>query len=425
MGVVALAAWSALAAGCGAGSGAGAVLTARVDTVAGTERWLYPGTGATALGWAVDTVAVIGGAEVDDDAYQFNNVTPGGMTGDGAGRLYLLDRTGTRILSYDSLGHHLGTLGRAGNGPGELAMPLTLALGPGDSIWVSDVGARRYMVYPQDGGEARSVAFPSGFVISGQTLAVRGGGVIQDFQALRLPGITDAAPGIPPGRPIHRMSADGATVDTLWLSVPPKTDDQQSGSGGRQTMIRMMRTFEPQLAWGALADGTIVVSDTADYVLRLISPSGSVIRQIERDLPARATTEADKEAARERARKQAQGGGGGGVRIAFSIGGSGGGNHPAPPPVAFSTENMTFAPRIPRITGVRIDRRDRIWVGVSLEKAGETERIDLYDRDGKLLGELKGHALPAAFFGPSLAATLVRDEMEVQQVVVTRLREGQ
>ncbi len=109
------------------------------------------------------------------------------------------------------------------------------------------------------------------------------------------------------------------------------------------------------------------------------------------------------------------------------VGGGGGGGAPAGPSreelLEAQLAAMTFAPVIPRITGVRVDPLDRIWVGVSLDEPGTTARIDVYDREGNLLGELHGWELPDVFLGPSRAARLDRDEFDVQRIVVYRVLE--
>jgi hypothetical protein len=60
-----------------------------------------------------------------------------------------------------------------------------------------------------------------------------------------------------------------------------------------------------------------------------------------------------------------------------------------------------------------------------VERPGETDRIDVYDRDGALLGEISApDFFPDLFYGDGLAARLTEDELEVQQIVVYRLEEG-
>ncbi len=413
--------------GCGAGGPHGSAATElTVDTVAGVERWLLPGSGRQALEVSVDTVTVIGGALIEDDAYQFDRVTLNGLASDAAGRLYLLDPLGSRVLVYDSLGAHVATHGRSGGGPGELGSPSSLAIGPGDSIWVADFGNRRYTVYPPDGGEPRSVGYPGDQVPDGP-LSIDESGLLQILRPFLI-GRSDGSAGdseTNPPRTILRLDAEGTVLDTLWVSRPPKVDEaNSSGSspgGTTRIAIRMPQAFEPSLTWRRFSDGGIVISDSAAYTLHLVDADGTVRRRIERDLPPRETTEADREFARERVRERM--GRGGGLRVA--IGGAAAGRDIAMPSMDQLLEAqlaaMTFAPVVPRITGIRVDPLDRIWVGVSLDEPETTGRVDLYDREGNLLGEWYGGELPDVFLGPSLAARIVRDELEVQQVVVYRI----
>lgn len=432
---LAAAAAAVVAAACGAGPGeTPALVEAVVDTVDGVERWLYPGSGGPALAWRADTLAVIGGALVEEDEYNFGNVLPTGLASDAAGNLYVLDRQAKRVLKYDPRGRHLATYGRAGGGPGELSLPLAIAIGPGDSIWVSDFGNRRYVILPQDGGSPRSQPLDAALGIPRRTLAIRGGALIQGF--MPLPGMAnraaapraaaasesgtrDEAPPQEAPHPILRIGMTGAVQDTLWLHRPPVTNTVQSRSQGGVIMIRMPQAFDPALRWQAFADGGIVVSDSTAYVLHLRTPDGAAERLVERDLPPRETTEADREFARERLRERDRTGAA--VRIAI-----GDGPAAAPPPNLLEAQlrSMTFAPVIPRVTGLRVDDRDRIWVGVSLDRPEETERIDIYDSNGTLLGELTGWEVPDVFLGGSLAAKLTQDEMDVQQIVIYRIREG-
>lgn len=61
-------------------------------------------------------------------------------------------------------------------------------------------------------------------------------------------------------------------------------------------------------------------------------------------------------------------------------------------------------------------------MGVSEDVADEIARIDVYDRDGRLLGELRDFPMPDLFLSDGRAAVLRRDEMDVQQVVLLRVR---
>lgn len=86
-------------------------------------------------------------------------------------------------------------------------------------------------------------------------------------------------------------------------------------------------------------------------------------------------------------------------------------------------EATTFSDVIPLINTLILDHADRIWVGVSETVPGENERLDIYSRDGRLLGELHDVELPHLFFGDGYAALITEDELDVQQIVILRLIE--
>src|SRR5690554_2408154 len=157
-------------AACGADMSARDSLTAAVDTVDGVERLSYPADAATPLAWRFDTLAVIGGAIVEDENYEFQNAR---LAGNAQGHLFVLDGQGKRILRYDENGGFIRSYGREGGGPGELRFPISLALGPGDSLWVADMMNRRITILDATGDGDRSIAAANsqGFGVSSVSLA--------------------------------------------------------------------------------------------------------------------------------------------------------------------------------------------------------------------------------------------------------------
>ena len=422
---------SVLLAACGGGDEP-ARTTAAVDTVSGVERWSYGAEPAAELGWTVDTVAVVGDA-LAEDAYQFAEVSAEGLASDDAGNLYVLDRQGSRVLKYGPDGRHLATFGRKGEGPGELSQPLGLEVGPGDTVWVSDFSTRRLTGFPQDGGEPRMISYAEDVGMPSPDFAVLDGGFLQTFRPMfafggrggpRRVGGGAGAEGEeeedgPRRLPLVRLGAGLEPGDTLWRMPEPPLDMVQLDLGERRMVMMMAREFAPALQWSAFADGSAVVSDTSAYVLRLIAAEGGVRRLIERGPAPVAVTEAHREAARERLRA-AEGVGGTSVRI----GGAAPDEATRLRMLEERLEKMTFASELPRVLDLRVDPRDRIWVGVAGEVPDSIARIDVYDRDGALLGELRGVPMPDVFLGRDRLGVLRRDEMDVEQVVVLRLDEG-
>ncbi len=422
----ALAAAALLLVGCGNGSaaGGGGVVTATVDTVGGVERVRYAAETGPSLAWSADTVLTIGDAFAERE-YQFNEVGRAGLGRSAEGDLLVLDRQGKRVLRYGRDGQHVATYGREGEGPGELSQPHGLTAGPGDTTWVSDFANSRLTGYPPEEGEARVVPFPenSGFPM-GPIAALEGGYIVQFrpmFGAGRggrgalSTGEDDDAVRIPL---VRYSRGDMSPLDTLWTVPEPPSDMVELELGGNRIMLMMSREFHPEFLWAAFSDGGAVVSDTAAYVLHLIAADGEVERRIERDPAPRTVTEADREAVRERIRSQESG-------VGIRIGGMGPDEDTQKKMMERRLASMTFAELVPRIVGLRVDDRDRIWVGVSEDEADVASRIDVYDRDGQLLGHLRDFPLPDIFLDGGRAALLQRDELDVQQLLVLQVGEQQ
>ena len=388
-------------AACGADTPARDSLLAVVDTVNGVERLSYSADPATQLAWRFDTLAVIGGAMVEDENYQFETR---GLTGNAEGDLFVADVQGKRILRYDRSGTFVRSYGREGAGPGELRYPMAVRLGPGDSIWVVDTGNNRVTIYDATDGGSRTLGstqggLPTNIALAGGHFYYVAGSVLATPAAR-----ADEQPAIP----LVRAALDGAPLDTLWLIKPRPLYTLEFRSGNNLTMTMISMTFAPTLRWALLSDGRVVLSDSANYVLHIVTPDGTIERTIRRDPPARPVTEADREAAREEVRSQSGNPG---------LTGS-------PDFVRQWLEKMTFADVIPRITNLAVDSKDRIWVGVSVNEPEKTERIDVYDASGRLLGEIRDPAFfPRLFYGPDLAARVTTDEFDAEQVVVMRLVE--
>lgn len=402
-----------------------------VDTAAGVERLSYPAGTTSGLGWAADTALVLGDAFAED-AYQFDNVTPEGLDADGAGNLYVLDRQGGRVLKYGPDGAHVATYGGKGEGPGELNQPMGLDLGPGDTIWVTDFTNRRITGFPQDGGDPATIGFAESSGIPSPRMATLDDGFILLFRPLFFfrPSAgggmrmsrgggdeTDAEPERPL-LPVVHMSRELEPRDTLWTSPEPPMDMVQLEAAGQVMITMMSREFYPSLQWAPLSDGSIVVSDSAGYALNLVDPDGRIRRVIRRDPPPRQATEADREAAREAVREEAREG------ASVRIGGAGPDEATQERLLQQRLEKMTFSDLVPRVVSLRVDPLDRIWVGVSEETPDEVERIDIYDRDGGLVGELRDFPMPDVFLGEDRIGVLRRDELDVQQVVLLDVRRG-
>lgn len=68
------------------------------------------------------------------------------------GRVYVADTGNKRIVVFDPTGREVATIGRPGDGPGELVEPVGLAIDPETgTLWVADTGNRRVQAFDLDG----------------------------------------------------------------------------------------------------------------------------------------------------------------------------------------------------------------------------------------------------------------------------------
>jgi hypothetical protein len=397
-----------LVGACGEAANESIRLQAAVDTVDGVQRLVYPETAAAELAWQLDTVTVIGGYEAAAEEYQFDQVGPGSLAGTRSGELFVVDQTGMRVLGYDADGSFSGSWGREGSGPGELQMPVGLGVGQGDTLWVLDGSNQRITLLPRDPeAEPASVPFPQGSTMMGGRIVPVTDGAYGVFAMFSFRPGDDAGP---PPRPLVRLARDGTATDTVWTAPAPTFDRVEVVSGNRVMVMMAQQSFAPRFFWDRFSDGAFAIADGPEYDIRVVGPDGIEASRIQRDPVARETTPEDEEFERERVREASVQGDFPGAEQMLEK----------------RLEALTFAELVPRISGLAIDDVDRLWVGVSVGRPGETDRIDVYGRDGTLLGEVRStEFFPDLLYGDGLLARLTEDELDVQQIVVYRLVEGE
>ena len=364
---------------------------------------------------------------------QFGRLGPAGF--DAQGRLYLLDTQAMRVSVVDSTGAEVRSFGREGNGPGELASPLGMAVFPDGGVVITDLGNRGFVFFRPDGSFDRLLPFQeTNFATtitplpSGDVLQASGGVRI----SMRGPG--SAAPPPPTTRPVLRYSLETGAPETVWegwLMPPPDAPDgpalNLSGPAGQRISINAMpplRAFEPGLHVAPLPDGRLVVADTVDYRIQVIR-DGVVESTLRRPMAPVAVTSSVEGMERDR-RLEALEGGTSQFRVV--IGGGPGGAAPmdATAMERDRVEGMLFAPEIPVISRVAVDPEGRIWVERNGPRPGEPGPTDILTPEGEYLGTLPadGLRIPTAFGPDGLLAYLERDEMDAAVVEVRRLPPG-
>ncbi len=97
----------------------------------------------------VQFVKNIGELDSSDENVLFHQ--PADIAFDGEGNIYVLDAGNHRIQKFSPAGTYLATIGRRGEGPGELQFPLSLDIDAQGYLYVPDMGNQRIQVYKPDG----------------------------------------------------------------------------------------------------------------------------------------------------------------------------------------------------------------------------------------------------------------------------------
>jgi hypothetical protein len=352
---------------------------------------------------------------------------------DRADNLYVLDGGGARVLVFDRAGRFVRQVGRKGGGPGELQAPAGMALLADGTLAVSDLAKRSYSLFAADGKYLRSVPIDEQWMPvlgAGGLAAHPRGGVVAELRPA--PQAVLAAGGPTRGLvtrsfPLVWQSFQEGAKPVRLYEVAQQSDEEASSSspapGQQRVSFRSMGPpeFSPPLAWRMLEGGGMVVSHTPGYTIRLLDAGGRPVRFIQRPMPVRKVTEADRERAREQRREAMLSGDG--VRVVTVGGGGRGGGRRglSREQVDEMVREMRFAETIPAIRDLRVDGAGRVWVERTGREWGEPGPIDLVTVDGRYLGTVSGQRLPEAFSASGRAAYVETDDLGVQRVVVRQL----
>ena len=96
-------------------------------------------------GWTLEEELVLTGTPEQEFGSVF------AVAADADDNIYVLDLFAQKVFVFDSGGAYSHSIGRPGEGPGELSDPLGIGVGPRNRIWVSEQGTARVSVFESDG----------------------------------------------------------------------------------------------------------------------------------------------------------------------------------------------------------------------------------------------------------------------------------
>lgn len=348
---------------------------------------------------------------------------------DPAGNLVVLDGEQNLVVVVGLDGTLLRRISRAGDGPGEFRNAGAIATYDDGRIVVRDFGHRAFLVFDKEAEFVERLADQSGSSHS----AVIPSGVRRTLSA-RARVVSDFLHTFPDGRilvkgPVASRSLDiydwgGEKASYYTAPELPRADEgtSQAADGVAGLIVRMSAgsappIFSPGLWAGVLSDGRVAVVDSVEYRVKLLMPSGAVLQTLARPISPVPVTEEIRDAERHRMAT-------GALQVSFR----GAGARARAPGQAEQIRQallaqVAFADEIPVISGLAVDREDRIWVQRSGRDGVSRGPTDVLTADGGYIGTLSADdfRIPRAFGPAGLMAYVETDEMEAPLVKVVRL----
>jgi len=107
----------------------------------------------------------LGGAEAEGE-YAFGRIRH--VVIDDAGTIFILDSQASHVKVFDASGAYLRTIGRKGQGPGEIESPMTLSLNSSTGELAVHQASRRMSYFKTDGTFSRHLSFKEMWALRGR-----------------------------------------------------------------------------------------------------------------------------------------------------------------------------------------------------------------------------------------------------------------
>ena len=234
--------------------------------------------------WSLEVKPVVSiGVAEGDDAYQLFGVIDAHRSGDGS--IAVVDRSRS-LRVFDSLGVHVWTTGRRGDGPGEFGWPQMVTELNGDSLLVWDVAHSRLTVFSADGALERTSTV-SDLLGDSPSLGLGASGRLLNEHRVSERTLVDGRPVISTDSEVVLLDVSGGEVTFVGREFLVAQFEDRDGNFGPATFA-VPSVF-------ALAPGGYWYGNTQDHEVRRVTTSGleTVLRWVGSD---RAISEADYQA---------------------------------------------------------------------------------------------------------------------------------
>ncbi len=354
--------------------------------------------------------------EVDGELeYLFGRVASLNVCADGT--IYAVDAQVPELRAYGPDGVFLRTLGRPGEGPGEMKRPDGgLAVLSDGRVLVRDPGNARIQVYAPDGTALETWSIRGGFNTSNPLFRDNGDNVYTQILVDPRADVRDWVIGL------VRIGPDGTPGDTL---IPPDARyraaelEARSGDKDNQSVSVTDVPFTPSEQWTLHPEGWFVHGISDAYEFTLLRPGSPLVIERAADAaPVAAGEKAEEEARVTRNLRMTQ--------------------------PNWRWNGSATPDRKPYFRRLFAGRDGRIWVevplaGVEVEDPGydasnreavpdrwrEPVAFDVFETDGTYLGRVRAPVelttSPTPVFDGDRVWAVTRDELGVQRVVRFRV----
>jgi hypothetical protein len=345
--------------------------------------------------WTFTEELRIGQVEGSPD-YQFGDI--GGVTADSRERIYVLDLLARHVKVFSPEGAFEHIVGGPGRGPGELRGPVSILMGPGDTLLVQDDGALRVNRYAPDGSSAGGFLMPLEERRPQAFKATEAGVMAEQFEFPDLPGQPEVDTSMDG---IVRERTDGVVVDTL-LTYP-------------SLAARGVHPYAPEMAWDITEELELVCGVSEDYRIE-IHADGTLERIIAKPFFRQPISDQEKEAVLDRMERAAAEAGATPSWLAMMRTSTQVGDFvPAFRRIVAGPEGTTWAQHVRPISDLLAEEEP------DFNDPGAPE-WDVFDSDGRFLGvvTMPPGFIPMDFRGNKIYGVLA-DELGVQYVVRLRV----
>ncbi len=364
-----------------------------VDTLpTGVIQVSNPETGVwdEASSWVVTEEMRIGAADGDGPDL-FGRITD--LAVDPAGRIYVFDGQAQELRIFGRDGLHIRTVGRKGGGPGEFEQVIGMDWSPNGDLWLVDPSNNRISVIDTSGTYVTSHPALGGIVVLPWPGGFDDRGSFYNYGLDPNPGDEDFFPLV-----FIRFDDEMTPVDTA--QVPRYQGEQdffERRDGGN--FMRASVPHSPSLTWRFTRTGDFWFALTGEYQIVQRTFAGDTVRIVSKDFTPVPVTSEDIEEARENLEWFTRQGG--------------------------EIDLSRIPATKPALRGFFFDADGNIWVEpvVAAEQQGRV--FELFDPDGRFLGEIllpfELRTSPVPVFMGDYMYAVTRDELDVPYVVKARL----